>query len=80
VELAPAGIRVNAVAPGVIRTPMTADRLGDPAQTAWLVDRVPAGRPGEAAEVAAAVAFLVSDAASYVTGAVLPVDGAWTAS
>lgn len=80
VELAPAGIRVNAIAPGVIRTPMTADRLGDPAQTAWLMNRVPARRAGEAAEIAGAVAFLVSDAASYVTGTVLPVDGAWTAS
>ena len=80
VELAPAGIRDNAVAPGIIRTPMTADRLGDPAQTAWLMSRVPARRPGEAVEIAAAVGFLVSDAASYVTGTVLPVDGAWAAS
>lgn len=79
VELAPAGIRVNAVAPGVIRTPMTADRLDDPAQTAWLMNRVPAQRPGEASEIAGVVAFLLSAAASYVTGAVLPADGAWTA-
>ncbi|GAA0828109.1 SDR family NAD(P)-dependent oxidoreductase [Streptosporangium amethystogenes subsp. fukuiense] len=80
VELAPVGARVNAIAPGIIRTPMTADRLTDPDQTAWLMSRVPAGRPGEPEEIATAVAFLLSDAASYVNGALLPVDGGWMAS
>jgi NAD(P)-dependent dehydrogenase (short-subunit alcohol dehydrogenase family) len=79
VELAPSGIRVNAIAPGVIATPMTADRLGDPAQRQWLTDRVPAGDHGEVADIAGAAAYLLSDAARYVNGVLLPVDGAWTA-
>lgn len=65
----PQGIRVNAVAPGVIRTPMT-DAFGPPATEA-----IPLGRVGEAEEVAAVAAFLLSDAASYVSGAILPVTG-----
>ena len=79
VELAPSGIRVNAIAPGVISTPMTADRLGDPAQRQWLTDRVPAGDHGQVADIAAAAGYLISDAARYVNGVLLPVDGGWTA-
>lgn len=79
-ELAPAGIRVNAIAPGVIRTPMTADRLGNPQQLAWLEQRVPAARVGEPDDIAHAVAWLLSDQSGYVNGIVLPVDGGWTAT
>lgn len=79
-ELAPAGIRVNAIAPGVIRTPMTADRLEDPDQFAWLQQRVPAGRVGEPDDIAAATRWLLSDEAAYVNGVVLPVDGGWMAT
>lgn len=80
VELAPAHIRVNAVAPGVIRTPMTADRLSDPNQRAWLMSRIPAQEHGEPEHVATAISFLLSDAAAYITGVTLPVDGGWAAS
>lgn len=79
-ELAHAGIRVNAIAPGVIRTPMTVDRLSDPEQHEWLKRRVPAERVGEPIEIAEAVVWLLSDATAYVNGVVLPVDGAWTAT
>lgn len=79
-ELAAEGHRVNAIAPGIIRTPMTADRLSDPDQTAWLMSRVPMKRPAEPSEIATVVDFLLSDAASYVTGVLLPVDGGWTSS
>ncbi|MDE0235951.1 MAG: SDR family oxidoreductase [bacterium] len=77
VEAATVGVRINAVAPGPVRTPMTAERLGDPEQAAWLDARVPMGRVAEPAEIAEAISFLLSDKASYITGEVLFTDGGW---
>jgi 3-oxoacyl-[acyl-carrier protein] reductase len=72
-EVASRGMTVNVVAPGFIETPMT-DVLDD-AQKTGLLDRVPAGRLGQADEIAAAVAFLASDEAAYITGTTLHVNG-----
>jgi len=80
IEGAPLGVRVNAIAPGPIRTPMTEERLVDPEQVAWLQGRVPLGRVGEAPEMGQVAAFLLSDAASYVTGTTIYADGGWVAN
>lgn len=71
--LAAKGIRVNAVAPGAIATPMLLDRQDDKA--ALVISRIPMGAYGRPEDIAAAVGFLSSDEARYVTGAILPVDG-----
>lgn len=77
-ELAATGLRVNAVAPGTIRTAMTTAMFADPANVEGINAAHPIGRAGEAHEIAAAIAFLLSEDASYITGAVLPVDGGMT--
>ncbi|MFF5180602.1 SDR family NAD(P)-dependent oxidoreductase [Micromonospora sp. NPDC000316] len=78
-EWAAAGVRVNAVAPGYLETPMTAGLRSHDQWSRRLRERIPMGRFGQPHEVVGAVAFLASDAASYVTGSILHVDGGWTA-
>jgi NAD(P)-dependent dehydrogenase (short-subunit alcohol dehydrogenase family) len=73
-DLARHGIRVNCVAPGLVRTPMSASQRDALGETA-LAQRAPAGRLAEADELAAAVEWLLSPAASFTTGHILPVDG-----
>jgi NAD(P)-dependent dehydrogenase (short-subunit alcohol dehydrogenase family) len=74
-EVAPFGVRVNAVAPGTTQTAMNADLRADPTAAAMVLQRHPLGRFGQPDEVAAAILWLASDDAAFVTGALLPVDG-----
>lgn len=73
------GINVNAVAPGYIATNNTTALREDPKRNADILSRIPAGRWGDAADIAGAVTFLCAPASGYVTGAVLNVDGGWLA-
>lgn len=79
-DLAPHGIRVNAVAPGIMLTDMAAPQIARPNGTDWFMNRVMMKRMGEADEVVGPVVFLASEMASYVTGAILPVDGGFLAA
>ena len=74
------GIRVNAVCPGPIDTPLTARFRANPMVAEGYRRNIPMGRPGTAGEVADAIAFLASDDARYITGVMLPVDGGLTAA
>lgn len=76
-EWAPRGVNVNAIAPGYIATDNTEALRDDPARSAAILDRIPAGRWGDASDLAGATVFLASRASDYVSGIVLPVDGGW---
>jgi len=76
-EWAGHGINVNAIAPGYMATDLTASVRGDPSRREAMLARIPAGRWGEPADVQGAAVFLASDAAAYLHGAVIPVDGGW---
>ncbi len=78
-ELAPHGIRVLSVAPTFVETPMTKPMFAQPEFGQWVRERIPGGRVGQPEEVAAAVLFAASPAASLLTGSSLVVDGGWTA-
>jgi NAD(P)-dependent dehydrogenase (short-subunit alcohol dehydrogenase family) len=78
-ELAPDGVRVNAIAPGIIATAMTETTRADPQRLEAFLNHVPMKRVGQPEELIGPVVFLCSDAASYVTGAVLAVDGGFLA-
>ncbi|HZS04569.1 MAG TPA: SDR family oxidoreductase [Blastocatellia bacterium] len=78
-EWATRGVTVNAICPGPFATDMNRQLLSDPAKYKAFVEKIPMGRWGELHEIAGAAVFLASDAASYVTGSTLFVDGGWTA-
>ena len=71
------GVTVNAIAPGYIATDNTRALQDDPDRSAAILARIPAGRWGEATDLAGATVFLASHASDYVSGIVLPVDGGW---
>jgi 2-deoxy-D-gluconate 3-dehydrogenase len=78
-EWAARGINVNAIAPGYIETNNTEALRADAARSKSILDRIPAGRWGQAEDIAGAAVFLASPAAKYIHGTILPVDGGWLA-
>ncbi|MDR3529580.1 MAG: SDR family oxidoreductase [Rhodopila sp.] len=79
IELSPQGVRVNAIGPGMIATPLNAAARQNPDYMANFAQRIPLGRLGEPADIAGPAVFLASDLAGYVTGVTLPVDGGFLA-
>ena len=77
-DVARHGVTMNVVSPGAIETARTAERYADPEFRKAVTAKIPAGRPGGPEDVVGPVLFLCSDAAAYVTGANIPVDGGWT--
>jgi NAD(P)-dependent dehydrogenase (short-subunit alcohol dehydrogenase family) len=78
-ELGPAGVRVNALAPGIVATPLTRQIMSNPEWNRAYASRCALGRWAEAEEMAGPIVFLASDASSYVTGTVVFADAGWTA-
>lgn len=77
-DVADRGVTMNVVSPGAIETERTSARYADPAFRRAVVAKIPAGRPGLPDDIVAPVLMLCSDAAAYITGANIPVDGGWT--
>lgn len=78
-DYGPYNIRVNAIAPGLIETPLTVDRIkNNPMFRDGMIDSTPLGRPGKPEDIAAAIAFLCSNDANFITGQTLAVDGGWS--
>ncbi|MDQ7794527.1 MAG: SDR family NAD(P)-dependent oxidoreductase [bacterium] len=78
-ELAPHGIRVNAIAPGIIHTPATHGRVTDPDRLKLYLSNIPLGRVGDPEDLAGAAVYLGSEESSYATGTVITLDGGWIA-
>jgi NAD(P)-dependent dehydrogenase (short-subunit alcohol dehydrogenase family) len=79
IELSPLGVRVNAIGPGLIATPLNASARQNPDYMRNFQNRIPLGRVGEPADIAGPAVFLASDMARYITGVTLPVDGGFLA-